>query len=155
MQAILDDGAGATAGGRLKERRLTGRVQKAWKARAEGGLPSWADMRDTDLGPDWQFCFAIDLALSNDRPYFIYMGERLARLSEIYLPASERWDVTPLDLVAAKMDETALSRAPVAYSDVFRIPDGRKVLFRSLLAPLSDNGADVTHVLGAVNGKGA
>ena len=143
---------------RLKERRVTKRVEAAWRECAEaqpkGCLPSWADIEQLDLGQDWDFCFAVDMRLSDGFPYFIYMGDGLCRFSNIYLSGRNYWEKTLLDLATTKMDEAALSRAPVYYDDILRLYNRRRIVFRSLLVPLSDNGPDVTHVFGAANGKG-
>lgn len=139
---------------RVAERRLTGRVRKTWEACADGRLPSWSDVRALDLGDDWRSCFAVDLALSDAYPYFIFLGDDLFKLSGVYLGRDGRWESTLIDLAASKMDEAALSRAPASLSDTLRLPGGRRIIFRSVLLPLSDNGSDVTHVFGAANGKG-
>ena len=151
---------------RLKERRLTKRVQRVWRAKtgagsaadgaaeAVGVLPAWRDISAGDLGEDWPFCFAVDLRLSDASPYFIYLGEALWRFSGLYLSSRERWETALIDLAAAKMDEAALNKAPVGYVGNLRLDDGRRVVFRSILLPLADNGVDVTHVFGAANGRG-
>ena len=162
---------------RLKERRLTKRVQRVWRAKtgagsaakdavkvagkvtdgaaeAVGVLPAWRDISADDLGEDWPFCFAVDLRLSDASPYFIYLGEALWRFSGLYLANRERWETALIDLAAAKMDEAALNKAPVGYVGNLRLDDGRRVVFRSILLPLADNGVDVTHVFGAANGRG-
>ena len=162
MSAILSDKA-AGLPVRLKERRLTKRVQRIWRAKAGAGaadeavdvLPAWRDFSADDLGEDWPFCFAVDLRLSDAAPYFIYLGESLWRFSGLYLASRERWETALIDLAAAKMDEAALNRAPVGYVGNLRLDDGRRVVFRSILLPLADNGVDVTHVFGAASGRGA
>ena len=139
---------------RLLERRLAERVRKSWIACADGRLPSWSDIQAADLGSDCDACFTVDLALTHDVPYFIYLGEKLSRLSDLYLSDAAAWKSSPLELMTAKMDEAALSRAPVYVSDMVKTPKGRRIAFRSVLLPLSDNGEDVSHVFGAANGKG-
>lgn len=139
---------------RLVERRLTGRVEKSWRACADGRLPSWADICALDLGDDWKSCFAIDLAVSDSFPYFIFLGDDLFKLSNVYLSRRGPWEATVMDLAASKVDEAVLSRAPVSLSDTLRLPKGRRIIFRSILLPLSENGSDITHVFGAANGKG-
>lgn len=139
---------------RLVERRVTSRVRKTWQDCAGGRLPSWDDIRALDLGDDWKSCFAVDLALSDSFPYFIFLGDDLFKLSNVYLGGRGPWEATLIDLAASKMDEAVLSRAPVSMSDTLRLPGGRRIVFRSVILPLSDNGADVSHVFGAANGKG-
>jgi len=138
---------------RVKERRLTRRIQKIWKAEANGGLPSWCDMKALDLGKDWDYCFAADLRLSDGRPYFIYLGDVLCQFSDIYLSGRGQWERTLLDSATAKMDEAALAKTPITYGDILRLKDNRRVVFRSVLLPLAENGVDVTHVFGAASGK--
>ena len=139
---------------RVKERRLTSRVQKIWRSRVNGRLPSWAEISGLDLGADRQVCFAVDLALSNGFPYFIFLGDGLLELSRLYMSDRAHWDITPMDLAAARMDEAALTRSPVHFNDVLRTPEGKRFIFRSVILPLSDNGVDVSHVFGAANGRG-
>ncbi|MBL4618925.1 MAG: hypothetical protein JKX88_02350 [Marinicaulis sp.] len=139
---------------RLKERRLARRVEKVWLNCAQDHLPTWADIQKTDLGDDWNFCFAVDMRLSDGFPYFIYLGDDLCRFSNIYLSGRHHCEMTLLDLATSKMDEAALSRAPVFFNDALRIYNRRRIVFRSVLLPLSENGTDVTHVFGAANGKG-
>ena len=143
---------------RLKERRLSRRVHKRWEELATeagpGQLPSWRDVEGLDLGPDRNWCFAVDLRLSDGFPYFIYLGDELCRFSNIYLSGRRRADTTLLDMATRKMDEAALQREPVFYGDMLRLFNRRRIVFRSVLLPLSDNGADVTHIFGAANGMG-
>lgn len=139
---------------RLTERRLTRRVEKAWRTCAQEGLPSWVDLQKANLGSDWDFCFAVDLRLSDGFPYFIYMGDGLCRFSNIYLSGRRRCEETLLDVATAKMSEAALSRQPVFYDSVMRLFNRRRMVFRSVLLPLSSDCANVTHVFGAANGRG-
>ena len=142
----------------LKERRLTRRVEKQWRSRADdcepGCLPSWADIQSLDLGEDWDFCFAVDMRLSDGFPYFIFLGDGLCRFSNVYLSGRGHWQNTLLDMATTQMDEAALSREPVFCADTLRLFNKRRIVFRSVVMPLSDNGPDVTHVFGAANGKG-
>jgi len=153
MQAVRHDNSAQSI--RFKDRRLTQRIQKTWKKTASGFLPSWCDIQSLDLGEDWENCFAVDLRLSDGFPYFIFLGDALCHLSNLYLSGESRWEMSLLDIATGKMDESALNRAPISYGDALRLQDGRRVLFRSVLLPLADNGVDVTHVFGAINGKGA
>lgn len=139
---------------RLTERRLSRRLRDVWRAKAGDGLPAWGDFLRDDLGDDWRFCFAVDLRLSDAQPYFIYIGEALWRFSDVYLAGGGQWETALIDLAAAKMDEAALTKAPVGYVGNLRLADGQRMVFRSVLLPLADNGVDVTHIIGAANGRG-
>lgn len=137
----------------IKERRLTRRIEKTWKQKVNGRLPAWADIEALDLGEDWDFCFAVDLRLSDSEPYFIYLGDTLCQFSNLFLSKPSQWRRTLLDSATQKMDEAALSKTPVSHSDILRLEDGRRVIFRTVLLPLADNGVDVTHMFGAASGK--
>ena len=139
---------------RLKERRLTWRVEMRWRDRARGRLPSWREMRGSDFGDDLAYCFAVDLRLSDTRPYFIFIGDALWRFSGLYLAGKGQWETALIDVAAAKMNEAALNRAPVSYVGALRLDGGRRAAFRSVILPLADNGVDVTHVFGAASGQG-
>lgn len=140
---------------RLKERRLTRRIEDLWRAKAETRLPSWGDFQGVDLGDDLSFCFAVDMRISDTRPYFIFIGDALWRFSGLYLANRSEWETALIDVAAAKMHEAALSKEPVPYVGVLRVENGERMTFRSILLPLADNGVDVTHVFGAASGRAA
>ncbi|MEO1137148.1 MAG: hypothetical protein AAFW68_11185 [Pseudomonadota bacterium] len=138
---------------RITERRLTERIRKKWAKIAGDRLPSLREVEALNLGPDRVYCFAVDLRLSDVFPYFVFMGEELTRFSSVYPMGDPRREKTLLDTAIAKMDEAALTRAPVEFSDIKRLDDGRRVGFRSILLPISENGEDVSHVFGAARGR--
>lgn len=138
---------------RITERRLTERVRKKWARIAGEGLPSLREVEALNLGPDRPFCFAVDLRLSDIFPYFVFMGDELARYSSAYPLGDPRREKTLLDTAIAKMDEAALSRSPVEFSEIKRLDDGRRIAFRSILLPVSENGEDVSHIFGAAKGR--
>ena len=138
---------------RLMERRLTKRIQNAWQQQESGRLPSWREFQSKDFGDDWTRCFGVDLRLSDDKPYFVYLGDSLSKLANVYLLGERQLEQNVLDVVTAKMDEAALNRRPISFGDVLRLDGGRRIAFRSIILPLADNGVDVTHAFGAVNGR--
>jgi len=139
---------------KVTERRLTERIRRQWAAVAGSGLPTLEQIENLHLGDDRPFCFVVDLRLSDIFPYFVFMGEELNRYSTFYPMGDPRREKTLLDTAIAKMDEAALARAPVEYSDIIRLDDGRRVAFRTILCPVSENGEDVSHIFGAARGKG-
>lgn len=138
---------------RVTERRLTERIRNKWARIARGRLPSLREVEDLNLGPDRPYCFAIDLRLSDVFPYFVFMGEELTRFSSAYPLGDPRREKTLLDAAMGKMDEAALNRAPVEYSDIVKVGNGGRIAFRSVLLPVSENGQDVTHIFGAAKGR--
>ncbi len=138
---------------RVTERRLTERVKNKWARIARDRLPPLSEVQTINFGPDKPYCFAVDLRLSDVFPYFLFMGEELAKYSTVYPMGDPRREKTLLDAALAKMDEAALSRGPVEFSEIKRLDDGRRVAFRSILLPASENGVDVTHIFGAASGR--
>ena len=136
------------------ERRLAARVCKTWKEASGDQLPSWEDISKRDLGKDRAFCFCVDLRVSNPEPYFVFMGESLEKLMGLYLDSAAVLPVDVMDLASRQMDEAALCKAPVTTSDTITLNNGKRIVFRSTLMPLSDDGVNVTHIFGALNGKG-
>jgi hypothetical protein len=139
---------------RVTERRLTERIRQKWAGIANGRLPSLREIESLNLGLDRDFCFAVDMRLSDILPYFVFMGEELSKYSTLYPTGDPRREKTLLDTAIAKIDEAALTRQPVNYSAIARLADGRRIAFRSILLPVSENGIDVSHVFGAAKGKG-
>lgn len=139
---------------RVTERRLTERIRQKWARLANGRLPSLSEVESLNLGLDRDYCFAVDMRLSDILPYFVFMGDELSRYSTLYPMGDPRREKTLLDTAIAKIDEAALTRQPVNYSAIARLDDGRRIAFRSILLPVSENGIDVSHVFGAAKGKG-
>ncbi|WP_428409823.1 hypothetical protein [Hyphococcus sp.] len=153
MKTDTLEALGRTPSARITERRVTERVRNKWARIARGRLPSLNEIEALNFGPDRLYCFAVDLRLSDIFPYFIFMGEAISRYSTAYPLGDARREKTLLDTAIAKMDEAALSRAPVEYSDIKELDDGRRVAFRTVLLPVSENGTDVTHIFGAARGR--
>ena len=109
---------------RIKDRRLTKRIQGTWKVTESGFLPSWRDIQSLELGEDWDHCFGVDLRLSDGYPYFIFLGDALCHLSNLYLANDSRFEKCVLDIAASKMDDAALSRIPITYGDTLRLENG-------------------------------
>ncbi len=151
MRTDVLEAPGKVALKRVTERRLTERVRNKWARITRDRLPSLKEIESLNFGPDQPFCFAVDLRLSDVLPYFLFMGEELTAYSTVYPMGDPRREKTLLDAAIAKMDEAALTRQPVEFSDIKRLDDGRRVAFRSMLLPASENGVDVTHIFGAAS----
>lgn len=153
MKTDVMEKPGGGALKRVTERRLTERVRNKWARVARDRLPTLQEVEAISFGPDRAFCFAVDLRLSDVFPYFLFMGDELATYSTIYPLGDPRREKTLLDTAIAKMDEAAITRAPVEFSDIKKLDDGRRIAFRSILLPVSENGTDVTHIFGAARAR--
>lgn len=135
------------------DRRLTRRLVDAWARAARGQFPSWEAMQHSDLGDDWDWVFAVDLEKSVGFPFFIYLGHHLAKLSDVHLCGESDWTLSLLDKATADIYAAVASEAPHYRDDALTLCDGRRLLLRSVTAPLADNGVEITHVIGAASGR--
>lgn len=136
-----------------QDRRLTRRFLDAWTRAARGEFPSWTGMRATDLGEDWNWVFAVELARSAGFPYFIYLGQNLAKLSDVYLTGDTDWTLSLLDKATSEIDAAVAAEAPQMRDDMLTLCNGRRLMFRSITAPLADDGRSITHVVGVASGR--
>ena len=135
------------------DRRITRRFLDAWTKAARGAFPSWRAMRSMDLGEDWDWVFAVDLRRSAGFPYFVYLGARLAKLSDVYLTGDSDWALSLLDKATAEIHAAVAAEAPHFREDELTLCNGRRILFRCVTTPLADNGRTITHVAGAASGR--
>lgn len=137
-----------------KENRLTYNLLAYWEERrGEREFPSLRDIEPADLEDLWSYCFVLDVRSFVDTPYFHYLGPALAKFSGIFLSGNHDWSSTLLRMAVCHFREALQRRAPVLVEDELTLYDTRKLLFRSTLLPLSENGRDIDFVLGAANGK--
>jgi len=136
------------------ERRLSHRLFLYWLLQC--GDRDFAALNDIDpamLRDDWDWCFVIDVKRSVDFPYFEHLGAHLAKYSGVLLSGQRDWRATVLDKATEKFREVLAARAPLLLEDDLTLFDGRRLLFRSIMLPLSDDQRAVDHILGAANGK--
>jgi hypothetical protein len=149
VTALFGDGVAAQ---QPADRRATRRFVDAWTRTARGRFPAWRAIRTVDLGEEWNWVFAVDLEKSAGFPYFIYLGSSLAKLADVYLTGDTDWTMSLLDKATADIDACVALEGPHYRDDELVLCNGRKVLFRSVTAPLADNGNSITHVCGLVSG---
>lgn len=135
------------------DRRLASRLLAVWAQSSRGAYPSWAEMRKTDLGADWNWVFVVDLKQSVGFPYFTYLGSELAKLSAIYLQGATDWTLSMLDIAASNIEAAVAAEGPHHHDSELTLCDGRRVLFRCMTAPLAEDGATITHVVGCASGR--
>ena len=125
------------------KRRLVDRVQRLWTEMAHGGrFPRRNQIEPSVLGADWANCLVIAVQSPVQRSYFVAVGENL---SFAHCPNDSLAGVLLSHLPQVLSERRCLmieGRATLR---------GSGVLYRSALFPLSEDGADIDHVLGAAN----
>ncbi len=158
LTALFKPGANFVEGHDLPqdfaERRLNQRVYRHWcECRRPDRFPAPAEISAATIGEDWDSCFILDARGDHGYPKFEYLGRRLAKFSGVFLSGRRDWTRTVLDKATEQVAKVLSSGGPVLCDDELTLFDGRRLLFRSVLLPLSVDGAAITHLLGAANGK--
>ncbi len=149
IATLFDHAAPAPAA----DRRITRRLLDAWARAARGHFPSWEAMQEMDLGDDWDWIFVVDLKRSVGFPYFVFFGEQLAKLSDVYLAGETDWTVSLLEKATSDINAAVAAEGAFFRDDTLTLCDGRRIQMRSVTAPLAEDGKRITHVIGAVSGR--
>lgn len=136
-----------------RERRLVLRLLDYWRQMAgDGDWPQPESVDPTAIPDMWTFCFMID------------QPNGAARLSYVGDYHKEMYGADPTGLTVAQVDkDTLIGRSasfvqdvlakgvPVTYGSQFVDKQGRGLLYRSILLPLSADGKTISVVLGGAN----
>jgi hypothetical protein len=134
------------------ERRLTARVYRAWLNAAGASFPRRSQIDPTELGADWANCFMIDIDPVATRSRFSYVGSALRDLS---WPTFERQSISEclegslLDLATKYVPQLVQKKKPLSFAGSAFHQDA-DILYRTILLPLSENGADIDGLLAAI-----
>lgn len=137
------------------ERRMVLRLLAQWRAwQGDDAFPSFAAVAPETISEMWGYCFVLDFLGHENDPVVRMIGESLSeylpreiancRLSEV--PAN-----TLLEHAASYYQEVLDRRVPISRGGEFRKYDGKKVLYRSIVLPMSDDGHRISGLLGAAN----
>lgn len=136
-----------------RERRLVLRLLGYWRQIAgERDWPMPADVNGTDIADMWPYCFLIDLG--SGAPVYRFVGEYHCRLygadpSGTALTAAK--SETLVGRSSSYVQEVVNRRVPITYGGQFVDHEGRGLLYRSILLPLSADGKSIDSVFGGAN----
>ena len=102
----------------------------------------------------WPHCFVIEILEDGAEPVFRVVGDELAEYvseSLVDRPISGVPQGTLPAVAISFLDEVLEKGVPISRGDEYLQDDGTKVLYRSILVPMSDDGTTVSGILGAVN----
>ncbi len=137
------------------EQRLVLRLLNHWRGLCgERDYPSFADVIPDDMPDMWHSCFVLEVVGHEEYPVFRAAGGEIisyAPDSLIGTPVSA-WEPNTLIGVAVRHTQQVLRKGvPMSYGNEFIKVDGTKVLYRSILLPMSDDGETISGLLGAAN----
>ena len=139
------------------ERRLVLRVLNYWRhLAAERDFPSVDDIQAGDIPEIWPNCFILDPTNSPDDPVLVEVGELLQvefgkdaqgkRISEVMTD-------TLLSAALGHYRQVAAKKVPISLGGDYMNGDGTKILYRSIILPLSSDGETIDHFFGAANSR--
>jgi len=137
------------------ERRMVLRLLSYWRDWCGDALyPSFTQVDPSRMAEIWDHSFVLDVVGHEENPIVRMVGSEF----QSYLPRSVR-DCALSDAPAGSLIEHAASYyqeildrgVPISRGGEFIKYDGMKVLYRSIILPMSDDGTSVSGLLGAAN----
>lgn len=137
------------------ERRMVLRVLQYWRqVSGDRIFPRSGDIAPADIPDMWPCCYLIDVASAPADPIIEYAGPDSSEGVEGDI-AGRSISRVPSDTLLAKatsyLDQVVAKAVPISMGGEFEDGTGTKILYRSILLPLSDDGRSVNRVLGAAN----
>jgi hypothetical protein len=137
------------------ESRLVLRLLSYWRSRCpEEGLPSFSDIDPVDMADMWSSCFVLDILGHEDDPVFRAVGDSFATYADgrlIDMPVSALREDCLARASVSYIREVIAKGVPISRGGEFFKPDGTRVLYRSIVLPMSDDGETVSGLLCAAN----
>lgn len=137
------------------ERRMVLRLLTHWRDWCgDAQYPSFAQVNPAGMAEIWDYSFVLDVVGQEGNPIVRTVGSEF----QTFLPQPVRncalSDVPASSLIehAAAYYQEILDRGvPISRGGEFVKYDGMKVLYRSIILPMSDDGTTVSGLLGAAN----
>jgi hypothetical protein len=137
------------------ERRLVLRLLGYWRSICgDRSFPSFAEVDPAAIPDMWPHCFVLEVVGQESDPVFRHVGVDLASHSDVLL-AGRRLSDVPSNTLAAHAVSYAQAviakRVPVSRGGEFNRDGNIRVLYRSIILPMSDDGETVSGLFGAAN----
>ena len=137
------------------ERRLVLRLLGHWRTLCgDRKMPAFSDLDPSTIPEMWPHSFVLEVDQTGEGQVFRALGDQIAKYSTETLVGMRVCDAPDNTLPAmalAYIDEVLEKGVPISRGGEFAKPDGTKVLFRSVLLPMSDDGTTICGILGAAN----
>lgn len=139
------------------ERRLVLRLLSHWRELCgEREFPSFAELDPARIAEIWPDCFVLDTLGNVDDPIFRAFGTAIVESDGMNFIDKRVSEVPEKTLVAAAVayrDDVLKKGVPISRGGEFFKPGGIRVLYRSVLLPMSDDGEVISGLLGAANSR--
>ncbi len=136
------------------ERRLVLRLLGYWRGLGDGErLPSESEIDPKAIQDMWPCCAVLDVAGKETDPEFTYVGTALAEAGAEL--AGRKLSDAPVDTLVSRgfdyFHEVLAKKVPICFGGEFVNQRGVKVLYRSVILPLSHDGVNINRLLCAAN----
>ncbi len=137
------------------ERRLVVRLLKYWRGLGDvDRIPSESDIDPAAIPDMWTNCAVLDISGKETDPEFTYVGPELAASSGADL-SGRKLSSAPADSLIARglsyFGQVLAKKVPITFGGEFTDRRGVKILYRSIILPLSGDGSSIDRLLAAAN----
>jgi hypothetical protein len=158
MDRISDDEAYAPEDDETSsglERRFVHRLLTYWRNLSEDeGFPSFDDVDPASIPDMWPNVFVLETLHNEADPIYHVIGSKIASHYDHSL-IGKRISLTPpntlFSVAVEYVAEVLAKQVPISRGGQYFKPDGTKILYRSILLPMSDDGKTISGILGAAN----
>jgi hypothetical protein len=137
------------------ERRLVVRLLQYWRGlNDQDKIPSESDIDPKAIPDMWPNCIVLDVAGKETDPEITYIGTELAARAGAELSGRTLSSAPANTLVSEGMSyygQVLAKKVPITFGGEFTDSRGVKILYRSIILPLSVDGDGVNRLLGAAN----
>ena len=137
------------------ERRLVLRLLSHWRSLCgDRQFPSFKEVDPADIPDIWAHSFVLEILDGEDEHVFRAVGDELSASTDFPFIGCRVSDAPANTLPAvsvAYIDEVLAKGVPISRGGEFYKADGTKVLYRSIILPMSDDGETISGLLGAAN----
>ena len=137
------------------ERRLVLRLLGHWRSLCgDRGMPALPDLDPAAIPEIWPHSFVVQIDQAGGAHTFQAVGDQIEIASSQTLAGKQVTEADPNALsgiALAYLDEVLKKGVPVSRGGEFTTQTGSRVLYRSVLVPLSDDGTTISGILGAAN----
>ena len=137
------------------ERRLVLRLLHYWRGLSDGdAFPAEASIDSAAIADMWLNCAILDVAGKETDPEISYLGTALLDAVGVNV-SGQKLSRVPADTLVARgfsyFGQVLAKRVPITYGGDFVDRRGVKILYRSIILPLSADGTNINRLLAAAN----
>ena len=137
------------------ERRLVLRLLKYWRGLGDGDvIPAESAIDANDIPDMWPHCAVLDVAGKESDPELTFVGNALAETAGADMTGRKLSHAAADTLLAKGLSyfgQVLAKRVPITFGGEFTDRRGMKILYRSIILPLSEDGTTINRLLAAAN----